>query len=64
VIGFTVELGARRGPKIETTPRSVIYVPPDLLSQPLADLAAAYPGIRVQARHMSTAAQLAALRAG
>jgi DNA-binding transcriptional LysR family regulator len=36
----------------------------DLLSQPLADLARAYPGTRVQARHMSTAAQLAALRAG
>ncbi|SIN20447.1 DNA-binding transcriptional regulator, LysR family [Micromonospora cremea] len=41
-----------------------LELPTDLLSQPLADLAAAYPGTRVQVRHMSTAAQVAALRAG
>ncbi|WP_197701104.1 LysR family transcriptional regulator [Micromonospora coriariae] len=41
-----------------------LELPTDLLSRPLADLAAAYPGTRVQARHMSTAAQVAALRAG
>jgi DNA-binding transcriptional LysR family regulator len=41
-----------------------LELPPDLLTGPLADLAAAYPGTRVQARHMSTAAQLAALRGG
>lgn len=39
-----------------------LELPTDLLSQPLADLAAAYPGTRVQALHMSTAAQFAALR--
>ncbi|MBM0229643.1 MULTISPECIES: LysR family transcriptional regulator [Micromonospora] len=41
-----------------------LELPTDLLSRPLADLAAAHPGTRVQARHMSTAAQFAALRAG
>jgi DNA-binding transcriptional LysR family regulator len=41
-----------------------LELPTDLLTTPLADLAAAYPGTRVQARHMSTAAQLDALRAG
>ncbi|MGW3605201.1 LysR substrate-binding domain-containing protein [Micromonospora sp. NPDC005161] len=41
-----------------------LELPTDVLSRPLADLAAAYPGTRVQARHMSTAAQVAALRAG
>ncbi|WP_239559473.1 LysR family transcriptional regulator [Micromonospora luteifusca] len=41
-----------------------LELPTDLLSRPLTDLAAAYPGIKVQARHMSTAAQVAALRAG
>ncbi|MGS2613402.1 LysR substrate-binding domain-containing protein [Micromonospora sp. LZ34] len=41
-----------------------LELPADLLSRPLADLAAAYPGTRVQARHLSTAAQLTALRAG
>jgi len=40
-----------------------LELPSDLLSQPLADLAVAYPDTKVQARHMSTAAQLAALRA-
>ncbi|MEU4474846.1 LysR family transcriptional regulator [Micromonospora sp. NPDC023888] len=41
-----------------------LELPTDLLSRPLADLAVAYPDTRVQARHMSTAAQVAALRAG
>jgi DNA-binding transcriptional LysR family regulator len=41
-----------------------LELPPDLLSLALADLAAAYPATRVQARHLSTAAQLAALHAG
>lgn len=41
-----------------------LELPTDLLTRPLADLAAAYPTTRVQAFHMSTAAQLAALRAG
>ncbi|WP_200206421.1 LysR family transcriptional regulator [Micromonospora coerulea] len=41
-----------------------LELPTDLLSGPLAELATAYPGTRVQARHLSTAAQLAALRAG
>lgn len=41
-----------------------LELPVDLLSQPLAGLAAAYPGTKVQARHMSTTEQLAALRAG
>lgn len=41
-----------------------LELPTDLLTRPLADLAAAYPTARVQAFHMSTAAQLAALRAG
>ncbi|MGR6322093.1 LysR family transcriptional regulator [Micromonospora soli] len=39
-----------------------LELPPDLLTRPLADLATAYPDTRVQARHMSTAAQLTALR--
>ncbi|MFE9688443.1 LysR family transcriptional regulator [Micromonospora sp. NPDC005806] len=41
-----------------------LELPADLLTRPLADLAAAHPGTRVQARHMSTAAQFDALRAG
>jgi DNA-binding transcriptional LysR family regulator len=41
-----------------------LELPADLLVQPLADVAAAYPGPRVKALHLSTAAQLAALRAG
>jgi DNA-binding transcriptional LysR family regulator len=41
-----------------------LELPPDLLSLALADLAAAYPATRVQARHLSTAAQLAALHTG
>ncbi|MGC5022780.1 LysR substrate-binding domain-containing protein [Micromonospora sp. DT47] len=41
-----------------------LELPTDLLSQPLAELAAAYPASRVQALHMSTAAQFTALRAG
>lgn len=41
-----------------------LELPADLLSQPLDDLAAAYPDTRVQALHMSSAAQVAALRAG
>ena len=41
-----------------------LELPAGLLSRPLADLAAAYPNTRVQALHMSTAAQFAALRAG
>jgi DNA-binding transcriptional LysR family regulator len=41
-----------------------LELPPDLLTAPLADLAAAYPDTRVLARHLSTAAQLAALRTG
>jgi DNA-binding transcriptional LysR family regulator len=41
-----------------------LELPAELLNQPLADLAAAYPGTRVQARHLSTAAQFDALRAG
>ncbi|MEV0055927.1 LysR family transcriptional regulator [Saccharopolyspora shandongensis] len=41
-----------------------LELPTDLLSTPLADLAATCPGTRVQARHMSTAAQFEALRAG
>jgi DNA-binding transcriptional LysR family regulator len=40
-----------------------LELPGDLLSRPLADLATAHPGTRVQVLHMSTAAQLAALRA-
>ncbi|MER7441949.1 LysR family transcriptional regulator [Micromonospora avicenniae] len=41
-----------------------LELPADLLSGPLADLTDAYPATRVQALHMSTADQLAALRAG
>lgn len=41
-----------------------LELPPDLLTRPLAELAAAYPATRVQARHLSTAAQLAALQTG
>jgi DNA-binding transcriptional LysR family regulator len=41
-----------------------LELPTDLLSRPIAELAAAYPDTRVQARHMSTAAQFEALRAG
>jgi DNA-binding transcriptional LysR family regulator len=41
-----------------------LELPPDLLAQPLSDLAAAYPGTRVKARHLSTSAQFTALRAG
>ncbi|MEV5694604.1 LysR family transcriptional regulator [Micromonospora globbae] len=40
-----------------------LELPAGLLSGPLASLAAAYPATRVQALHMSTAAQIAALRA-
>ncbi|HEX6443627.1 MAG TPA: LysR family transcriptional regulator [Streptosporangiales bacterium] len=41
-----------------------LELPAGLLDRPLAELAAAHPGTRVQARHLSTAAQLDALRAG
>jgi DNA-binding transcriptional LysR family regulator len=41
-----------------------LELPPDLLTQPLSDLAAAYPSTRVKARHLSTSAQLTALRGG
>ncbi|MCO6000274.1 LysR family transcriptional regulator [Actinoallomurus rhizosphaericola] len=41
-----------------------LELPSDLLSGPLAGLTAAYPRTRVHARHMSTAGQFAALRAG
>ncbi|MEV6371801.1 LysR substrate-binding domain-containing protein [Micromonospora musae] len=41
-----------------------LELPADLLSGPLTDLADAYPTTRVQALHMSTSAQVAALRAG
>jgi DNA-binding transcriptional LysR family regulator len=41
-----------------------LELPADLLSAALDDLARAYPATRVHARHLSTAAQLAALRAG
>jgi DNA-binding transcriptional LysR family regulator len=37
---------------------------PDLLAKPFADLAKAFPDTRVSARHLSTAAQFTALRAG
>lgn len=40
-----------------------LELPPDLLTRPLAELAAAYPGTRLQAYHLSSAAQTAALRA-
>ncbi len=41
-----------------------LELPSDLLGPALEQLAMAHPGTRVQARHLSTAAQLAALRAG
>ena len=41
-----------------------LELPTDLLAKPLADLAVTYPGTRVQARHLSTAAQFDALHAG
>lgn len=41
-----------------------LELPPGLLAGPLAELATACPDTRVQARHLSTGAQLAALRAG
>jgi DNA-binding transcriptional LysR family regulator len=41
-----------------------LELPADLLAQPLADVAAAHPATRVKARHLSTSAQLDALRAG
>jgi DNA-binding transcriptional LysR family regulator len=41
-----------------------LELPTDLLSKPLADLTAARPGTRVQAQHLSTAAQFESLRAG
>ncbi|MFG1710485.1 LysR substrate-binding domain-containing protein [Nonomuraea sp. M3C6] len=40
-----------------------LELPLDLLTRPLADLAEAYPDTRVQPYHLSTAAQVAALRA-
>ncbi|MER7891578.1 LysR family transcriptional regulator [Micromonospora sp. NPDC094482] len=41
-----------------------LELPTGLLTRPLADLGEAYPDTRVQALHMSTAAQIVALRAG
>jgi DNA-binding transcriptional LysR family regulator len=41
-----------------------LELPPDLLAPAMAGLAAAHPATRVQARHLSTSAQLAALQAG
>jgi DNA-binding transcriptional LysR family regulator len=41
-----------------------LELPTDLLTRPLADLAAAYPHTRVNARHLTTAAQFTALAAG
>ncbi|MEU8059624.1 LysR family transcriptional regulator [Microbispora bryophytorum] len=41
-----------------------LELPSDLLGPALDQLAVAHPGTRVQARHLSTAAQLAALQAG
>ncbi|MEU5564284.1 LysR substrate-binding domain-containing protein [Micromonospora musae] len=41
-----------------------LELPSDLLAGPLTDLADAYPATRVQALHMSTSTQVAALRAG
>jgi DNA-binding transcriptional LysR family regulator len=41
-----------------------LELPTALLTGPLVDVTAAYPGTRVQARHMSTAGQFEALRAG
>ncbi|WP_290056866.1 LysR family transcriptional regulator [Amycolatopsis solani] len=41
-----------------------LELPPELLPSALARLAAAYPDTRVQARHLSSVAQVVALRAG
>jgi DNA-binding transcriptional LysR family regulator len=41
-----------------------LELPPDLLAKPFAELAKACPDTRVSARHLSTAAQFAALRSG
>lgn len=41
-----------------------LELPPELLPSALARLAAAYPETRVQARHLSSVAQVTALRAG
>ncbi|MCQ4083774.1 LysR family transcriptional regulator [Streptomyces sp. RB6PN25] len=41
-----------------------LELPSDLLTRPLVELAAAYPETRVQARHLSTSAQLTALTGG
>ncbi len=41
-----------------------LELPEDLLSAALAELTSAFPDTKVQARHLSTAAQLAALTAG
>jgi DNA-binding transcriptional LysR family regulator len=41
-----------------------LELPPDLLARPFADLATACPDTQVSARHLATAAQFAALRAG
>ncbi len=41
-----------------------LELPPDLLAKPFADLAKACQDTRVSARHLSTTAQFAALRAG
>jgi DNA-binding transcriptional LysR family regulator len=41
-----------------------LELPADVLTKPLADLAAAHPNVRVQARHLATAAQFAALALG
>ncbi|MEU3984826.1 LysR substrate-binding domain-containing protein [Streptomyces sp. NPDC026672] len=41
-----------------------LELPPGLLDPALAELAEAYPDTRVRARHLSTAEQVAALRAG
>jgi DNA-binding transcriptional LysR family regulator len=41
-----------------------LELPADLLVQPLAEVAASYPATRVEARHLSTSAQVTALRAG
>ncbi|HZZ46039.1 MAG TPA: LysR family transcriptional regulator [Pseudonocardia sp.] len=41
-----------------------LELPHELLSAPLASLAAEFPATKIRARHLSTSAQLAALRAG
>ena len=41
-----------------------LELPPDLLARPFADLATACPDTQVSARHLATAAQFTALRAG